>query len=183
MHTTITFYVATPHPKVFHLPSFKFFLNHGLHCDNIDRPKSCDILNYCPTLAGTKVEKQHLKLRQQKCVPCNVLLLVILRFSIPGLRNETEAASNTASTSLEHTNIINHTFRLYKCTSKNIKVGMTVKLRRVSNAYQMNEGSNRLMMSAIKTNQFQQFVFRVIILLKMEFYSEKTSVKSCALKC
>ena len=56
--------------------------------------------------------------------------LFLLRFSIAGQRNETEAANNTASTFLEHTHIIDHTFRLHECACANIKVGVAAKLRR-----------------------------------------------------
>ena len=61
------------------------------------------------------------------------------------MRNETEAASNTASALLEHAHIINHVFRVYKCTCANIKVGMEAKLRRENldlNVQQKNEGLN-----------------------------------------
>ena len=44
------------------------------------------------------------------------------------MRYETEAASNTASTSVENTHIINHMFRVYKCVCTNIKVDMAMKL-------------------------------------------------------
>ena len=53
--------------------------------------------------------------------------------SIAGLRNETEADNNTASTFLEHARIIDHTFRLHKCACTvhaNIKVGVAAKLGR-----------------------------------------------------
>ena len=103
-HNNLLCHNPRPPLKVFICPPSKCFQNNCLHCDNIDRPKSCDILNYSPTLAGTKARKQHLKLHQQKCVPYNVLLLVLFKFNFPGLRNETEA-SNTASMFLEHTNI------------------------------------------------------------------------------
>ena len=85
-------------------------------------------------MVGMKVAKQHSKLRT--CFFINVALTLIayrmppkldyciltstslvpvaLGFSIAGLRNETEAASNTASTFLEHAQIINHAFRLHK---------------------------------------------------------------------
>ena len=106
---------------------------------------------------GTKVEKQHSKLRQQKrtnirrftraltligyrtpskldyCFKRVLVLflsLLILGFSIAGLRNDTKAANNTASTFLENAHIIDHTFRLHKCACANIKVGMAAKLPR-----------------------------------------------------
>ena len=60
----------------------------------------------------------------------SVCFLFLLRFSIAALRNETEAASNTTSTFLEHAHIINHVFRVYKCECSNIKMGMAAKLRR-----------------------------------------------------
>ena len=72
-----------------------------------------------------------------------VRVIFLLGFSIAGLRNETEAASNTASTLLEHAHIINHMFRVYKCTCENIKV--IAKLQRensASNTQQTNKGSN-----------------------------------------
>ena len=41
-----------------------------------------------------------------------VSVTVSTEFSITGLRNETEAANNTTSTFVEHTNIIDHIIRL-----------------------------------------------------------------------
>ena len=121
------------------------------------------------TIAGMKVGKQHSKLCQQKrmkvrrfaCVFINVALTLIgyrkppkldycfitstilfmLWFNIAGVRNKTEAASNTASTFLEHAHIINQCLdcKMHMCK---IKVGMAVKLRNLaSNVQQMNEGS------------------------------------------
>ena len=55
------------------------------------------------------------------------LSLFLLGFSIAGQRNKTEAANKTASTFLEHTHIIDHTFRLHKCSCANIKVGVAMK--------------------------------------------------------
>ena len=73
--------------------------------------------------------------------------MFLFGFSIAGLRNETEAASNTASTFSywKGSDIINHTFRVYKCACINSKVGKAAKLRREnldSNVQQTNEGSN-----------------------------------------
>ena len=73
------------------------------------------------------------------------LFLFLLGFSVAGMRNLIEAASNTASTLLEHAHIIDHTFRVYKCACTNIKVGGAGRLRRENldmNEQQMNEGSN-----------------------------------------
>ena len=55
----------------------------------------------------------------------------------------TEASNNTASTFQEHTYIIDHTFRLHKCTYANIKVGVAAKLQMCSNE-QRFEHSNLL---------------------------------------
>ena len=49
--------------------------------------------------------------------------MFLFGFSSIGLRNETEAASNTASTFLEHAYIINHMWSSYI----NIKVGVAAK--------------------------------------------------------
>ena len=65
------------------------------------------------------------------------LSLFLLRFSITGLRNETEAVSNTASTLLEHAHIINHTFRVYMLELQRRSDSETSK---DSNAKQTNEG-------------------------------------------
>ena len=46
-----------------------------------------------------------------------------------GLRNEREAASNTASTFVEHIHIINHMFRFYKSACANIKVAQEAELQ------------------------------------------------------
>ena len=72
------------------------------------------------------------------------MLLFLLRCSIAGLRNETEAARNTASTLLEHAHIINHmhTFRVYKHACTNIKVGMAAKLQRQNLDSNAQQGSN-----------------------------------------
>ena len=66
------------------------------------------------------------------------LVPVAVRFSIAGMRRETKAASNTASTFHESAHIISHTymymyiymFRLYKCTCANIKVGVALKFQK-----------------------------------------------------
>ena len=63
-------------------------------------------------------------------ITTTTLVPVAVSTRIAGLRNETEAANNTASTFLEHAHIINHMFRLHKCGCANIKVHMAAKLRR-----------------------------------------------------
>ena len=50
--------------------------------------------------------------------------------SFVGLRNDTEAASNTALTLLDLAHIINHIFTVYKSACANIKVGVAAKLQK-----------------------------------------------------
>ena len=77
--------------------------------------------------------------------------------AVSTLRNGTEAANNSALTFLEHTHIIDHTFRLHKCACANMKVGVAAKLRREKFSFSYMANERRFEYS----NLFPSFIVKV----------------------